>query len=102
MATPIYRQGEQGSRSTLNITAPTVIYAQQGQVFKVSILVSPTAAGGIYDAAATSGNTQANEVAPIPAGTVGLISMDGAWVFNGLLIDPGTGGAVSVWWSVMP
>ena len=93
-----YLAGEQGSHSTLNITAPTVIYARQGKVFNVSILVSPTAAGGVYDANTTAGNVQANMCNPIPAGTVGIIKCDGEWVFNGLLIDPGTGGAVSVWW----
>ena len=93
-----YMPGQQGSQSTLNITAPTVIFARQGQVFNVSILVSPTAAGGVYDAATTSGNIQANLCNPIPAGTVGIIACNGEWVFNGLLIVPGTGGAVSVWW----
>lgn len=94
-----YLAGEQGTHSTLNITAPTLIYARQGKVFNCSILVSPTAAGGIYDSATVAGAAQTNQVAPIPAGTVGIIPNAGAWVFNGLVINPGTGGAVSVWWT---
>ncbi len=98
MAAIKYYAGEQGSHSTLNITAPTVIYARMGKVFNVSILVSPTAAGGVYDAATTAGAVQANQCNVIPAGAVGIINCNGEWVFNGLLIVPGTGGAVSVWW----
>ena len=98
MATPQYMAGEQGVHTSLNITAPTVIYARQGKVFNVSILVSPTAAGGIYDAATTAGNVQANMLAPIAAAETGIIRLAGTWVFNGLLVDPGTAGAVSVNW----
>ncbi|MHB1023694.1 MAG: hypothetical protein ACYC0Z_14980 [Acidobacteriaceae bacterium] len=99
MATPQYMAGEQGVHTSLNITAPTVIYARQGKVFNVSVLVSPTAAGGVYDAATTAGNVQANMILPLGAGAVGIFHLGGTWVFNGLLVDPGTGGAVSVNWT---
>ena len=99
MAIPQYMAGEQGVHTSLNITAPTVIYARQGKVFNVSILTTPTAAGGVYDAATTAGNVQANMLAPIPVGVVGILPLAGTWVFNGLLVDPGTGGAVSVNWT---
>ena len=99
MATPIYRQGPQGSRSLLNITAATLVSLGQGMAFNVSILVSPTAAGGIYDSATVAGAAQSNMIAPIAVGEVGIIHLDGIWFFNGLVINPGTGGAVSVWYS---
>jgi len=99
MATPQFMAGEQGVHTSLNITAPTVIYARQGKVYNVSILVAPTAAGGVYDAATTAGNVQANMLAPIATGALGIIPLAGTWVFNGLLVDPGTGGAVSVSWT---
>ena len=99
MATPIYRQGPQGSRSLLNITAATLITASQGMAFNISILVTPTAAGGIYDSATIAGAAQSNMIAPIAVGEIGIIHLDGIWFYNGLVINPGTGGAVSVWYS---
>ncbi len=83
----------------LNITAATLIYAGQGMAFNLSILVTPTAAGGVYDSATVAGAAQSNMIAPIAAGEVGIIHLDGIWVFNGLVVNPGTGGAVSVWYS---
>lgn len=99
MATPIYRQGPQGARSLLNITAPTLVSLGQGMAFNVSILVSPTAAGGIYDSATVAGADQSNMIAPIAAGEVGIIHLDGVWVFDGLVVNPGTDGAVSIFYS---
>jgi hypothetical protein len=93
-----YRFGPQGTRSTLNITAPTVIKTGQGACFNVSIITTPTVAGGIYDAATTGAAATANEMAPNAVSQVGLIPLAGAQFFNGLVINPGTGGVVAVWW----
>lgn len=96
MAIPIrYRPTAGGSRTQLDISAATLIDAGQMHVYRVFIVASPTANGGIYDSATVAGAAQANEILPIPAGTVGILWLD-CEVFNGLVINPGTGGVVSV------
>lgn len=95
-----YRQGPGGSHSALNITATTLITASQGWVFRVAVITAPTAAGGVYDSVTTAGAAAANQMAAIPiaVSNEGIIDLGGAPFFNGLVINPGTGGVVAVYY----
>lgn len=92
-----YYPGPGGARSALNVAAATAVKAAQGTVFRVSVIASPSAAGGVFDVATTGGAAAANQVAVIPAaaavGTV--ITLD--WPCSaGIVVNPGTGGVVAV------
>ncbi len=90
-----YTYGPGGARTALNITAPTVVKALPGLVFTLTVITSPSVAGGIYDSASTSGLSASNEVAVI--GTTSTIISLGGWpCANGITINPGTGGVVAV------
>jgi hypothetical protein len=91
-----YTQGPGGSRSTLNITTGTVIKAAQGTIWRVFVNTAPSVAGGVYDAATAGAATAATLIANVPttAGPVEII----APAFNGIYVNPGTGGVVSVTW----
>jgi hypothetical protein len=79
----------------LDIAATTQVVTGQGHVYRVFIAVANTAAGGIYDSATTGGISTSNLIQAIPVGQALPIELD-AEVFTGLVIDPGTGGTVSV------
>ncbi|HQT24974.1 MAG TPA: hypothetical protein PLK99_00045 [Burkholderiales bacterium] len=90
-----YTYGPGGARSALNITAKTLIKAGPATLFKLVIITAPTVAGGIYDSATTAGTSASNLINPISTGPSTLISLD--WPCqNGIVIDPGTGGVMSV------
>jgi hypothetical protein len=89
--------GAGGARSKLNVTAATVVKPTPGTVFKVVIVTAPTAAGGIYDSASTTGLSATNLIDPIGTGVTSSQVMDLTWPCSvGITIDPGTGGVVSV------
>lgn len=88
-----------GSLSALNVTAATVIKARPGTVYRVVVLTVATAGTfGVYDTTTTGGAATANavfqETSSYPAaGTVLYLEFPCA---NGIVVNPGTGGAVSV------
>ncbi|WP_320533664.1 hypothetical protein [Robbsia andropogonis] len=86
-----------GGLSVLNITAATVVKSSPGTIFRANVVVAGTAAGGVYDASATSGNTAANLVATLPD-TLGPIELEFPCA-NGILIVPGTGQTIAVSYS---
>ena len=96
-----YRAGPGGSHSQLNITATTLITATQGWVFRVAVITAPTAAGGVYDSATTAGAATTNQMAAIPiaVSNESIIDLGGAPFFDGLVINPGTGGVVAVYFT---
>lgn len=88
-----------GSLSALSVSAKTAIKATGGTVYRVVILQAATAGTvGVFDAATTGaaiGSTAIYEVSaswPAP-GTVLTLEFP---CRNGIVVDPGTGGAVSV------
>lgn len=85
------------SKTKLNITTKSVVKAGAGQVLKVSFVAATTAAPGVYDAATTAAGVLATALWVGPTttavGTVVELNMNYA---NGLVIDPGTGGVVTV------
>ena len=91
-----YREGPAGSHSQLNITAATLVTASQGWVFGVEVITAPTAAGGVYDSATVAGAAIANQMAQITTTDV-HVNLEGKPFFNGLVINPGTGGVVAVY-----
>ena len=98
MATPTYRMGPAGSRSALNITTTTVIQASgNGWVFGIEVITAPTAAGGVYDASTTAAAATSNQMAQIATTDV-HINLGGKPFFNGLVVNPGTGGVVAVYY----
>ena len=89
--------GNGGSRSALNVSTTTVIKASPGVVYKVLIVTPPTAAGGIYDSNVTTGLGASNLIDPIGTGLAVSYAFDLEWpCANGITINPGTGGVVSV------
>ena len=77
-----------------NITAATVVKASPGYAAAVSVIVAGSAAGAVYDSAATTGNSAANQIAVIP-NTVGVITL--RWPTDyGFTVVPGTGQTLAV------
>lgn len=99
-----YRPGPGGSRVAFDITAPTVVKAVSaatdgfggwgGTVFRVYVNTAPSAAGSVHDAATTGAAAATNLIANIPP-TAGVVEIIAPY-YEGLCIDPGTGGVVSV------
>lgn len=89
----------QGSESWLNITAATVVKATPGVVVSIAVVATSTTVGAIYDATSTSGNTAANQVGVIPAVTGGGNYVIGALCASGIVIAPGSGQTVAVFFT---
>lgn len=83
-----------GNASRLNITEATVVKALPGTCFTVSVTTAGSAAGAVYDAATTGGDTAANLLASLP-NEVGVYSLSFPCA-NGILVVPGTAQVVSV------
>ncbi len=90
-----YRPGPGGAKTALNLTAATQVKTGQGSAFQVFVNTAPSAAGGIYDAASSTEAVAANLICAIPL-AAGVISLAGTQFFNGLYVNPGTGGVVSL------
>jgi hypothetical protein len=85
---------QQGTSSSLNLTAATVVKATAGRAVRVSVLVAGTAPGTVNDTTTTAGAALANEVFEIP-NTVGMFELD--WpCASGIVVVPGTGQTVAV------
>ena len=83
-----------GVASALNISAASVIKATPGTIYRVNVITAGTAPGAVYDATSTTGNTIADEIAPIP-NTAGIYYLE--WpCLNGIVVAPGTGQVVAV------
>lgn len=86
-----------GSNSVLNVTTTTVIKAAPGTLAKVVIVTAPSAAGGIYDSATTTGLGASNLIDSIGTGLAASYVFDLDWPCKvGITINPGTGGVMSV------
>lgn len=89
-----------GSMNKLNVTAATIIKATPGRVCTVNVLTAATAGTfGIYDTTTTGSAAIANAVYPQStaswpaAGTVIKVDFP---CLAGIVVNPGTGGVVSV------
>lgn len=84
-----------GTSNKLNVTAPTVIKATPGTVYRISVITAPSAAGGVHDIDTTAGAAAGNLIAPIGTGASGIIDLTFPCA-TGIVVDPGTAGVVSV------
>ena len=87
----------QGSESWLNITAATVVKATPGVAVSACVVVAGTGAGAVYDNSSTSGNTAANQVGVLP--TVGGAVQVGALCATGIVVAPGTGQTIAIFFT---
>ena len=86
-----------GSQSALNITTTTVVKASPGMLAKVVVVTAPSAPGGIYDSATTTGLGASNLIDSIGQGLAASYVFDLNWPSqHGITINPGTGGVMSV------
>ncbi|MGC9271242.1 hypothetical protein [Acidiphilium sp.] len=83
-----------GTLTARNITSATVIKPAAGVPIIAQVIVAGTTTGAVYDAAATTGDVAANQVAVIPE-TVGAYRIETPCQ-TGILIVPGTGMTVAV------
>jgi hypothetical protein len=88
-----------GSVPRYNITAATVVKATPGRLVRIAVSVAPTAAALVASDCATTGAVAAsNQIVSVAFGslTAGqVITLD--WPCTaGIVINPGTGGTVSV------
>lgn len=86
-----------GTTTHLDITTKTVIKTGPGRVAKVSFVTASTAAPGVYDAATTAAGVVAVAlwVGPTETAVGTVVALDMPFA-NGLVVDPGTGGTVTV------
>ena len=88
-----------GSLSALNVNTTRVVKATPGTVMRVVVLTPATAGTfGIYDAATTGAIAASNSIYQVSAnwpaaGTVITLEFP---CQSGIVVQPGTGGAVSV------
>lgn len=88
-----------GSHTALNVNTARQIKNGQGYAHRVFIIVDPSANGGIYDIATGGTPSTTNQIAVIefqPGQQLGGTIVVLASFFNGLYVDPGTGGTVTV------
>lgn len=82
-----------GTKSSLNITAATVVKATPGRLVRISVTTAG-AAGSVNDCATTGAAAAANLIGVIPA-TVGVLTFE--WpCATGIVITPGAAQVVSV------
>jgi hypothetical protein len=88
-----------GQNSSLDVTAATVIKAAPGRLVRITVLAVATAGTfGAYDTTTTGSTATANAIVQYTAawpavGTVLTLEWPCA---NGIVVNPGTSGAVSV------
>ena len=87
-----------GSFTALDISVATVVKTTPGSIVTVNVLVQGSTVGAVYDFAATTGYTAANQVGTIPQ-LVGSYPMNSFPCFTAILVVPGTGQTVSVAYS---
>jgi hypothetical protein len=88
-----------GSLNKLNVTAATVIKPSAGRACKVTVVAVATAGTfGVYDVATTGAAATANAIVQYTTGypAVGSILALDFPCLTGIVVNPGTGGQVSV------
>lgn len=77
-----------------DITAPTIVKASPGTLWRVSVIVAGSTAGTANDCTTTGAAAVANQIAEIP-NTVGEIELQ--WpCADGIVIVPGTAQTIAV------
>ena len=91
-----YGPGVAGQNNYLNVTSETVLKAAPGIVNAVSVVVSGSAVGGIYDAASTSGATSASQIGVIPNSVTSQPLQYNWRCVSGITVSPPTSGTIAV------
>ena len=92
--------GLSGTKSLLNVTAPTLVSATTGSSYalrrigRVHVLVAGTTVGSVNDAANIALASAVNQVFSIP-NTVGVFLIDFPMT-TGIVVTPGTGQTLAV------
>ena len=81
----------QGAQNFTGLTAATTVKTTAGRIANISVIVAGSAAGAVYDAAATGTTTKPLFVIPTTAG-VYVVNLPASF---GITIAPGTGQTVS-------
>jgi hypothetical protein len=81
----------QGAQNFTGLTAATVIKPSAGRIANISVIVAGSAAGAVYDSAATGDTTKPLYVIPMTVG-VFVVNLPASF---GITISPGTGQTVS-------
>lgn len=98
-ATPSYNAGPQvGSISSMpNITAPTLLKANPGTLFAITVVVAGSQAGGVYDCNTLGAAVQATQVSPIPTTGGPLFLFEWPCQY-GIVVIPGAGQVLAAKW----
>lgn len=81
----------QGAQNFAGLTAATVVKSSAGRIANISVIVAGSAAGAVYDSAATVTTTKPLYVIPTTVG-VYVVNLPASF---GITIAPGTGQTVS-------
>ena len=83
----------EGSTSTLNISAATVVKAVPGRMVRVNVIVAGSTLGGVHNTTTTGAAAAANQIFAIP-NVVGTYVLH--WpMTSGIVVVPGTGQVVA-------
>lgn len=85
----------EGSAAAVAASASWVVKASAGKVGVVSVIVSGTEAGGVYNTSAAASASGANLVAVVPA-TIGLYDLKGFPCSAGIVYIAGAGQTASI------
>lgn len=83
-----------GWYSALNVTSSSVLKTSSGGVVRIIVNSAPAATGGIYDSATLGGANASTLIYTLPA-AAGIYYLNFP-TFNGLVVNPGQSGVVSV------
>lgn len=88
-----------GAKNTPNISGNTLVKAARGTIIGINVIVAGSAAGAAYDSATVAAAAAANQVGVIP-NSIGSVPMppQGIPCLNGIVIEPGAGQTVAVFW----
>lgn len=81
----------QGAQNFTGLTTTTVVKSSAGRIANISVIVAGSAAGAVYDSAATAVTTKPLFVIPTTVG-VYVVNLPASF---GIVIAPGTGQTVS-------
>lgn len=81
----------QGAQNFAGLTAATVVKSSAGRIANISVIVAGSAAGAVYDSAATGSTSKPLFVIPMTVG-VYVVNLPASF---GIVISPGTGQSIS-------
>jgi hypothetical protein len=86
-----------GAKNAPGITAQTVVSANPGRLYNISVIVAGGATGSVWDANTTASATSARLIATIPT-AVGVYTIN-LPVAYGIVVTPGTSQTIAVGYS---